>query len=43
MKMQHELSAGVDGRVKRIAAAKGSQIAARTLILEIEPLEGGAS
>ena len=43
MKMQHELSAGVDGHVKRIAAAKGSQIAARTLILEIEPLEGGAS
>jgi geranyl-CoA carboxylase alpha subunit len=43
MKMQHELSAGIDGRVKRIAAAKGAQIAARTLILEIEPLEGGAS
>ena len=42
MKMQHELSAGVDGRVKRIAAAKGTQIAARTLILEIEAVEGGA-
>ncbi len=43
MKMQHELSAGVDGRVTRIAATKGTQIAARTLILEIEPLPGGAS
>ena len=43
MKMQHELSAGLDGRVKQIAATKGTQIAARTLILEIEPLPGGAS
>ena len=38
MKMQHELTAGIDGRVKRIAATPGVQIAARDLILEIEPL-----
>jgi geranyl-CoA carboxylase alpha subunit len=41
MKMQHELTAGVDGRVMRISAAKGGQIAARAVILEIEPFAGG--
>ena len=39
MKMQHELIAEIDGRVKRIAAASGVQIAARDLILEIEPAQ----
>jgi geranyl-CoA carboxylase alpha subunit len=42
MKMQHELTAGIDGRIKRIAAAPGVQIAARDLILEIEPSPSGA-
>jgi geranyl-CoA carboxylase alpha subunit len=42
MKMQHELIAGIDGRVKLVAVTKGAQIAARDLILEIEPLAGGA-
>jgi geranyl-CoA carboxylase alpha subunit len=42
MKMQHELTAGIDGRVKRIAATPGVQIAARDLILEIEPAPSGA-
>ncbi len=37
MKMQHELTAEIDGRVKLIAATSGSQIAAQSLILEIEP------
>lgn len=37
MKMQHELTAEVDGRVVLIAATAGAQIAARDLILEIEP------
>jgi geranyl-CoA carboxylase alpha subunit len=37
MKMQHELTAGIDGRVKHVAATAGVQIAARDLILEIEP------
>ena len=36
MKMQHELVAEIDGRVARIAATAGAQIAARDLILEIE-------
>jgi geranyl-CoA carboxylase alpha subunit len=40
MKMQHELVAEVDGRVARIAATAGSQIAAQSLILEIEPSTG---
>jgi len=39
MKMQHELSAEIDGRVIRIAATPGAQIAARDLILEIEPVK----
>lgn len=43
MKMQHELSAGIDGRVSRIAASEGAQLGARTLILEIEPLEAEPS
>ena len=45
MKMQHELTAGIDGRVKHIAATPGIQIAARDLILEIEPspAEAGVS
>ncbi len=38
MKMQHELTAEIDGRVVRIAATAGTQIAARDLILEIEPM-----
>jgi len=37
MKMQHELTAEIDGRVLRVAATAGSQIAAQNLILEIEP------
>ncbi|MBI1361772.1 MAG: acetyl-CoA carboxylase biotin carboxylase subunit [Alphaproteobacteria bacterium] len=37
MKMQHELTAEVDGRVARVAAEAGSQIAVQSLILEIEP------
>jgi geranyl-CoA carboxylase alpha subunit len=37
MKMQHELVAGIDGVVARITAAAGMQIAANTLVLEIEP------
>ena len=37
MKMQHELIAEVDGRVVHVAASAGSQIAAQSLILEIEP------
>jgi geranyl-CoA carboxylase alpha subunit len=41
MKMQHELTAGIDGRVTRIAATPGVQIAARDLILEIEPSPSG--
>jgi biotin carboxyl carrier protein len=43
MKMQHELTAGIDGRVVRIAASSGSQIAIRDLILEIEPVAGDAA
>jgi geranyl-CoA carboxylase alpha subunit len=43
MKMQHELTAGIDGRVIRIAASSGSQIAIRDLILEIEPVAGDAA
>ncbi len=39
MKMQHEILAAVDGIVKHIAAAPGTQIAADTRILEIEPAE----
>jgi geranyl-CoA carboxylase alpha subunit len=39
MKMQHELTAEIDGRVKRIAATAGAQIAARDIILEIEPAQ----
>ncbi|MEM8767356.1 MAG: acetyl-CoA carboxylase biotin carboxylase subunit [Pseudomonadota bacterium] len=39
MKMQHEILAAVDGIVKRISAAPGTQIAADTRILEIEPAE----
>jgi geranyl-CoA carboxylase alpha subunit len=46
MKMQHELVAGIDGRIARIVAKAGVQIAARDLILEIEPrkteMAGGA-
>ncbi len=38
MKMQHELVAGIDGKVARVAGSPGSQIAAGDLILEIEPL-----
>jgi geranyl-CoA carboxylase alpha subunit len=38
MKMQHELTAEIDGRIVRIGAVKGAQIAARDLILEIAPL-----
>jgi geranyl-CoA carboxylase alpha subunit len=41
MKMQHEIVAGVDGRVASIAASAGSQIAAGSLILEIEPAGAG--
>jgi geranyl-CoA carboxylase alpha subunit len=41
MKMQHEIVAGIDGRVASIAALPGSQIAAGSLILEIEPAAGG--
>ncbi len=37
MKMQHEILAEVDGVVARVAARPGGQIAAGTLILEIEP------
>ncbi len=37
MKMQHELTAEIDGRILRIGAVKGAQIAARDLILEIAP------
>jgi geranyl-CoA carboxylase alpha subunit len=36
MKMQHELVATVDGDVKTVHAQKGAQIAADTLILEID-------
>ncbi|MEM7017196.1 MAG: biotin/lipoyl-containing protein, partial [Pseudomonadota bacterium] len=36
MKMQHEILAEVDGEVKELGAAPGSQIAAGDLILEIE-------
>jgi len=43
MKMQHELIAGIDGRVVRISASSGSQIAIRDLILEIEPVAGDAA
>lgn len=43
MKMQHELTAEIDGRVIRIAATAGAQIAARDLILEIEPITGEAA
>jgi geranyl-CoA carboxylase alpha subunit len=43
MKMQHELLAPIDGRVKRVAAVKGAQVAARELVLEIEPVAGGAA
>jgi geranyl-CoA carboxylase alpha subunit len=43
MKMQHELTAGIDGRVLRIAVSPGSQIAVRDLILEIEPVAGDAA
>ncbi len=35
MKMQHELLAEIDGRIARVAATEGSQIAANSLILEI--------
>jgi geranyl-CoA carboxylase alpha subunit len=35
MKMQHELLAEIDGRIARVAATAGSQIAANSLILEI--------
>jgi geranyl-CoA carboxylase alpha subunit len=41
MKMQHEIVAGVDGRVASIAASAGSHIAAGSLILEIEPAGAG--
>jgi geranyl-CoA carboxylase alpha subunit len=41
MKMQHEIVAGIDGRVAAVAATSGSQIAAGGLILEIEPAAGG--
>jgi geranyl-CoA carboxylase alpha subunit len=41
MKMQHEIVAELDGRVASIAASPGSQIAARSLILEIEPAGAG--
>jgi geranyl-CoA carboxylase alpha subunit len=41
MKMQHEIVAGMDGRVASIAASPGSQIAAGSLILEIEPAGAG--
>lgn len=40
MKMQHEITAEIDGTVATIAAAEGAQIAADDLILEITP-EGG--
>src|SRR5690606_28090224 len=40
MKMQHELTAEIDGRILRVGAVKGAQIAARDLILEIAPLNG---
>jgi geranyl-CoA carboxylase alpha subunit len=43
MKMQHELTAEIDGRIARVAAVSGAQIAARDLILEIEPVAGGSS
>jgi geranyl-CoA carboxylase alpha subunit len=42
MKMQHELTAEIDGRIARIVAISGMQIAARDLILEIEPVAGGS-
>jgi geranyl-CoA carboxylase alpha subunit len=35
MKMQHEIVAAVDGRVTRIAAKAGAQVAAGDLILEL--------
>jgi geranyl-CoA carboxylase alpha subunit len=41
MKMQHELMAEIDGRVARIAAIAGSQIAANSLILEIRAEPAG--
>ncbi len=39
MKMQHELRAGVAGTVKTVHAETGTQVAAESLIVEIEPGE----
>lgn len=40
MKMQHEIIAGTDGKIRLVAASPGVQLAANDLILEIEPDEG---
>ena len=40
MKMQHELTAAIDGIVCAIKATEGNQLAAGDLILVIEPSEG---
>jgi geranyl-CoA carboxylase alpha subunit len=42
MKMQHQIVADVDGTVKAILAAAGTQVAAQDLILEITPGEEAA-
>ncbi len=39
MKMQHELRAGIAGTVKSVHAEPGTQVAAESLIVEIEPGE----
>jgi len=41
MKMQHEISAEVDGKVREVFRAVGDQVAADDLILEIEEADGG--
>ncbi len=43
MKMQHELRAEIDGVVRKVLARAGTQIAARDIILELEPVAGDSA
>jgi geranyl-CoA carboxylase alpha subunit len=40
MKMQHEITASIDGRVVAVSAKAGTQVAADDILLEIEAAEG---
>ena len=41
MKMQHDVRAAVAGKVERIAASVGAQVADGALLVEITPLDQG--